>query len=442
MQLVSRLGQRLRIWFARMDPYLVRGVARYYRKGMQLFWWYGVFLSLSSAFVDSYITLFILSLGGSRLQVGSLSSLASLFGLLLPLPGAQWAARWGKRKPVVVISFGLRYVALLAALSAPLFAAGPALVGVVIGCFALRAAFLHLGNSPWTSFVGELMPPARRGRYFSSRKMAMAIATLIFVPAAGQLIALFREPTGYQVSFFVALVCGAVGLYLFSRIPERAPVVPAKQERLNLAFWKLLRRTPTFWRFALTAMLFNFSWQFSAPYFGVYQVEVLGATARIIGWMAMIQAFMRVVGQYIWGRLVDRRGAAWTFTLCMLFIPLLPFLWLPLTSPWQLVFVLAPSGFLWAGQEVAIFNLIFDLAGEERQTEAIASYNTLQAMANIAGPLLGGQVVQLLGYRWDFVLSGIGRFAAAILFLAVLKPFDLRKFVRLRLGHRAEADST
>ena len=186
MQLVSRLGQRLRIWFARMDPYLVRGVARYYRKGMQLFWWYGVFLSLSSAFVDSYITLFILSLGGSRLQVGSLSSLASLFGLLLPLPGAQWAARWGKRKPVVVISFGLRYVALLAALSAPLFAAGPALVGVVIGCFALRAAFLHLGNSPWTSFVGELMPPARRGRYFSSRKMAMAIATLIFVPAAGQ----------------------------------------------------------------------------------------------------------------------------------------------------------------------------------------------------------------------------------------------------------------
>ena len=79
----------------RADPYVIRGVAKSYRKGMALFWWYGVFISMSSAFVDSYVTLFILSLGATSLQVGTLSSLSSFFGMLLPLPGAQWAGRWG-----------------------------------------------------------------------------------------------------------------------------------------------------------------------------------------------------------------------------------------------------------------------------------------------------------------------------------------------------------
>jgi MFS family permease len=171
-------------------------------------------------------------------------------------------------------------------------------------------------------------------------------------------------------------------------------------------------------------MLFNFAWQLGGPYFGVYQVEVLGATARIIGWLSMTGSFMRMVGQQIWGRAVDRRGARWAFTVCLLFIPLLPFIWLPLTRPWQLVFVTVPSGFLWAGREIANFNLLLDLSDEEEKTQAIASYNTLLAVANIAGPLVGGQVVRWLGYHWTFALSGFGRFVAAMFFVALLKPFN------------------
>ena len=93
---LKRVGGRLRrparAW-SRVDPYVIRGVASHFRTGMVLFWWYGVFISVSSAFVDSYVTLFLLALGATRLQVGALSSLASFFGLLMPLPGARWAAR-------------------------------------------------------------------------------------------------------------------------------------------------------------------------------------------------------------------------------------------------------------------------------------------------------------------------------------------------------------
>jgi MFS family permease len=418
-----------RIW-VRADPYAIRGVAKAYRQGMRLFWWYGVFISMSSAFVDSFVTLYILALGATRVQVGMLASLASFFGMLMPLPGAQWAAHWGRRQPVVVISYGLRYVALLGALLLPQFGAGPAVVVAVIGLFALRAAFLHLGNSPWTSFAGDIVPTERRGRFFSSRKTVMALASLIFVPLAGQFIGLWREPVGYQVAFGIAVVLGLFSLALFARIPERRHGAREVEHRFNLAFWRVLKQNPVFWRFTLIAMVFHFAWHMSTPYFGVYQVEVLGATAGIIGWLSMASSFMRMVGQQVWGRATDRRGSQWAFMVCLLFIPFLPFIWLPLTSAWQLIFVVVPSGFLWAGYEIANFNLLLELTDKEQPTEAIAGYHTLLAMANIVGPLVGGQLVQTMGYRWTFALSGGGRLVAAILFLMLLRPFDLSRLTQ------------
>jgi MFS family permease len=428
--LIVKIKDLLQGMWLRGDPYAIRGVARMYREGMRLFWWYGVFLSMSSAFVDSFVTLYVLSLGATRVQVGMLASLASFFGLLMPIPGAQWAAHWGRRKPVVVISYGLRYVALLGALLIPHFGAGPAVVLLVIGLFALRGAFLHLGNSPWTSFAGDIVPADRRGRFFSSRKTVMALASLIFVPLAGQFIGLFREPVGYQVAFGIAVVWGLVALGLFARIPEQRHGKGEPEHKFNLAFWEVLKRDPVFWRFTLIAMVFHFAWHMSTPYFGVYEVEVLGATARIIGWLSMASSFARMVGQQVWGRATDRRGSQWAFMACMLFIPFLPLIWLPLTSAWQLIFVTVPSGFLWAGYEIANFNLLLELADKERPTEAIASYHTLLAMANILGPLVGGQLVQLMGYRWTFALSGAGRMVATVMFLMLLKPFDLSHLTR------------
>jgi MFS family permease len=425
------MTKRLRLWWTRLDPYVTRGVAKRYREGMKYFWWYGVFLAMSDAFVGSYITLFIFALGGTSLQVGTLASLASFFGMLMPIPGAQWAARWGRRKPVVLISFSLRHVALLAALLVPLLTRDPAAVLIVIGLFALRAAFLHLGNSPWTTFAGEIIPSEKRGRYFSSRKTVMALSSLIFVPLAGQLIGFLEDPVGYQISFGLAVVFAALALTLYGRIPEQKTLSSARTGsggRGLRDLWQALRRNSVFWRFTLISMFFNFVWQLGGPYFGTYQIEVLGATSEIIGWLAMASALMRMVGQQLWGRAVDRRGARWAFTLCLIFIPFLPFIWLPLTAPWQVVFVYIPSGFLWAGRAVANFNLLLELAGEEQQTEVIASYSTLLALANILGPLVGGWIVTSYGYHLVFVLSGIGRMVAAVMFIMLLKPFDLKRF--------------
>lgn len=419
----SQFSEHLERWQHNLDPYATRGVRPQYRKGMQVFWWYGFLISTASAFVDNYVTLYALALGATNLQIGTLTSAAHTLEMLAPIPGAQWAAKWGRRRPVVIISFGLARVALLCALLVPLFLGGQAAVTVAIIFFALRAGLASLGNPAWTAFAGAIVPPERRGRYFSSRKMVMAIASMLFVPLAGQIIEWFAVPVGYQVVFGLSIILSAVALSIYARIPETPTEVSAKKGDSVREFLRALTGSREFLLFALTAIVWNFAWQFGGPYFSVYQVNVLQTTPRIMGLLATASAIARVVGQPFWGRVVDRHGSRWTRTVCMLIIPVLPFLWLPMTRPWHAVFVTIPSAFLWAGYELANFNLLLELPEEKHQTQAIAAYTTIIGLANIAGPLVGGQVLESLGYAWNFSISGFGRLVGAFLFIWALKPF-------------------
>ncbi|MGC9393617.1 MAG: MFS transporter [Anaerolineae bacterium] len=420
---LSELAKRLRLWRYNLDLYAIRGVKSQYRKGMRIFWWYGFLISTASAFVNSYVTLYALALGASSLQIGTLASTARMLEMLAPIPGAQWATRRGRRKPVVVIAYGLARVALLGALLVPIFLKGQAAISVIIVFFALRAGLASLGTPAWTALAGAITPPERRGRYFSSRKMVMAFASMLFVPLAGQIIEWFAVPVGYQVVFTISIIISAIALFIYARIPETPTEVSTKKGEGVREFLNALTSNREFLLFALTVMVWNFAWQFGGPYFSVYQVNVLQTTPRVMGLLATASALVRVMSQFFWGRVVDRRGARWTRAVCTLMIPVLPFLWLPMTKPWHAIFVNVPSAFLWAGYQLSNFNLLLELPEARKQTQGIAAYTTLIGLANIAGPLAGGQVLDRLGYAWNFSISGFGRLIGALLFILALKPF-------------------
>ncbi|MBN1877837.1 MAG: MFS transporter [Anaerolineae bacterium] len=425
---ISQIADTVRYRSRSADIFVTRGAPAKYIKGMRTFWIYGILIAISDAFVSSYVSLYVLALGATGLQVGLLSSLSSLMAMLSPIPGAQWAARWGKRKPVVVIAFSLQRLMLLGALSVPFFLPDAATVPVVMGLMALWSGMLNLGLPAWSSLSGDLVPIDRRGRYFSSRKTVMALCSLLFVPLAGQVIEWAGEPQGYQIAFSIAILMAAIALTYYATIPEPAMGDARKQVKDRATFWRVLVENPTFLRFTLFSMVFNFAWQIGGPYFGVYQVQVLGATPKIVGILSMASALTRMIGQQVWGRVIDKQGSRWTLIVCLLIIPVLPFFWFPMTNAWHVLFVTIPSGFLWAGHELANFNLQLELSTSKSRTQAIASYTTLIGLANILGPLVGGQIIEMLSYKWDFAISGIGRLIGALLLLMLLKPFKQKTF--------------
>ncbi len=50
------------------------------------------------------------------------------------------------------------------------------------------------------------------------------------------------------------------------------------------------------------------------------------------------------------------------------------------------------------------------------------------------GPLVGGWVIDQVGYLWDFSLSGAMRLVGGLLFLWLLKPFGSRASERASEG--------
>ena len=423
MRRLQKVFADVRHWWNHTDVYVTRDVAPDYRQGMRVFWWYGVLIAWAAAFVDSYVTLYILALGATKLQIGSLASISSFLAMLAPIIGAQWTAELGKRKPVFMVSLSLQFFMLLLAVLAPFVISGPALVTVLIGLMALRSGVGGIGGPAWTSLAGDIVPLERRGRYFSSRKTVMSITTMLSVPLAGQLIDRAGAPGGYQLAFGIAVGVAAAAVLLYGRIPEPESAEGRHHEKVWTAFRQALLNNPTFLRFTLIAVFWNLSVQLTGPHLSVFQIENLRSTPGIIGALGTISALTDVIGRQVFGRLIDRRGARWAFSLCAVLIPFLPFMWIPFTRPWHVIFVTIPSGFLWAGFDLSNFNLQLELSEVKHRTQAIAGYTSLISVASIIGPLLGAQVIEELSYDWNFALSGLGRFVAAGFFILLLRPF-------------------
>src|SRR5207244_6291759 len=61
----------------------------------------------------------------------------------------------------------------------------PVKQGIFLGCTLASSALGVAGNNAWTSWMGDLVPGALRGRYFGRRNGICALAATAFALAAG-----------------------------------------------------------------------------------------------------------------------------------------------------------------------------------------------------------------------------------------------------------------
>jgi MFS family permease len=329
----------------------------------------------------------------------------------------------GQRKRVVVLTGGgiARLLLLLIAL-VPLFIQGTAAIYAFIALVALRAFFSQLGYPAWSSMLADLVPAGIRGRYFSARNIGLAVAALIAAPLAGRLADQLGLPRGYQVSFFLAGLIGFGATAIFARIPE-PPMPPASQGASTKpeGIRSILHTHPRFAGFTVVAFLWNLSLMIAGPFFSVYLVKDLGASPTQIGLLAAIFSATNIVGQRVWGRLNDRRGAAWVMRLTGFLIPAVPLLWSIAPNPWYLLAVEGLSGFVWAGYSLASFNLLLSLAPAAQRARYTAIYQVSVFTSAFIGPLLGGACAAALGIRPLFWISAAGRTIASTLFLFTVR---------------------
>ncbi|HVO68896.1 MAG TPA: MFS transporter [Aggregatilineaceae bacterium] len=390
--------------------------------GLRSFWLDGLFSSLASGFTDPYYTLYMLSLRANNAQIGLVNTLTQLAGAAFAMPGAAIADRTGRYKRMALLAGLVSRLMWLVMLIVPWLLSGDAAVWTVLVAWVAIAGMGALGNAAWTALSAELVPARLRGGYFASRNIIMQLAQLLAIPVAGQLVNAIGEPGGYQVNFGLAFVAGTVSLYFYNRLPEHPP--GPQTDRLRTR--EVLRRItqmPTFIRFVVAHAILMLGVMIGGPFINVYMAEKAGFSVGTIGLVTTVGVLAGLVGMRLMGRVHDRFGIIRTMQFG-LGVPLIPVAWLWVHHPWQGYLVSSLSSLTWAGYNLGAFNLLLASTPDEHRPRYIAIYTTIVSMVGAIGPLMGGGLLDAVGFSPVFSLSCIVRALGLILFFALVREPD------------------
>ena len=399
--------------------------------GLRYFYFDGLFASFSDNLVAGFLELFLLSYGASNELIGLNASIANLCGALVIVPGAMAISRVRSRKRLIVITGGgIGRIGLAAISFVPLLAGDSRLAIVcLLSLNALRTAMANFCNPAWTSLVADLVPQSARARYFGKRNVAIIASSIVAAPIAGRIVkslsGIDRFPQlGFQAIFFLSFAVGMLSTASFSRIPD-ASVSEASSSKPKGFPMRAILADKRFAGLALSAFVWNMALQVSVPFFNVYLVSRARASRcdgrrphrRVLGHDDAGPARLRQDYQQEGRQCSDPDWGSF---------PILPLSWILITAPVQVVFINIASGVLWAGYNLASFNILLKLTPDDHRPEATAIYQTLVMASSVIGPLVGGALADSVGYKTVFAVSGIGRFLGTLLFAAlVLRPGPL-----------------
>jgi MFS family permease len=390
-------------------------------RGMRAFWWDGFWANIPETILINYLGLYIIAFGGGTSQVGLMAALSSLFAALAFFPGARLVETYGHRKRVVLVTGGgLARIALFGLVLVPFFADDDTAVWIVIALVSIRGFAGYFAVPAWTSLLADLVPLDIRGRFFASRNFGMSLAALATAPVAGLILDRYSGLGGWQIVWLIAFGAGAASTWCYARIPDPAPhadVVARERASDQRGVIADILSDRNFVMYLAGTAAWNVGLQASGPFFNVYLAENLHASGFMIGFLSALMSVTGLAGLLYFGRMMDIRGTKWLMVVTGLLIPLLPIAWLFVGEPWHVVFINAPGGILWAGYQLAMLNMVMIMAPVEKRARYAAAFQTVAFAGAFAGPLLGGQIIAVMGYKALFAFSGVGRMAGTLIIL-------------------------
>jgi len=396
-----------------------RAVSLNVQFNLRWFFFDGVLSAGQDGIVLTYLSLYLLALGASTGQIGLMSALTSLGATLMLLPGAMLAERFGKRKLIVLLCGGgtTRIMILLMAVT-PFILHGQVAIFFVIGFKVIADGFANMSLPAWTSLAGDIVPLARRGRYFGSKNLYMVVSGVAATLLLGNLITQNGTVTGYQIAFGVAFLIGGVATFSYSHIREPAiSSIVAKPQAYSLSsLVQTLKDDRNFLNYAIFGMVWNLSIGVAGPFFGVYIIEGLKGNANDVGLLSIAGSLAGLPAMSFFGHLSDRWGPRKVMLMTGCLIPIIPFAWVFARLPIHGILINIPAGLVWAGFNLAAFNFLLSLAPPVKRARYTALYQISVALSAAAGAAIGGLVINHFGYIPIFVISGVGRILGIFLF--------------------------
>jgi MFS family permease len=378
---------------------------------------------------ETYLSAFAIFLKASTPQIGLLASVPPMLASLVQLLSAWIGRVTGRRKAIILVGASIQAFAWIPILWLPLFVPEHA-VPLLIMSVVLYHGGAHLTTPQWSSLLGDIVPPRKRGRFFAQRTRLITAMTFASLMAGGLILHYFTERGvtvyGFVVLFSVAIVARFLSVYQLSRMHDPSGHVAALEFPIGRDSWERLRHSNAV-RFSLFFALMQFSVAIASPFFTVYMLRDLQFSYLAFTVNTGTAIFAQFLTLSQWGRISDVFGNRRILVVTGLFIPLMPLLWIFSSNVWYLIAIQALSGFSWAGFSLSASNFIYDLITPNRRATYLAVHNVLASIGIFSGAVLGGYLgtimpteLTLFGNRFSWLSPLFGVFVVSTLVRAAV----------------------
>jgi MFS family permease len=257
-------------------------------------------MDASSELVHSLLPLFMATtLGAGMLTIGLVEGIAEATAALAKVGSGALSDRWRRRKPLVVLGYGL------AALSKPAFPLAGSMAQVLAARFVDRLG-KGIRGAPRDALVADLVPPTQRGAAYGLRQALDAVGAVLGPLAAMVLMSWWASDVRAVLWFAVAPAALAVAL-LVAGVREPAEAAASSRGPVTPSLRDAMAMPRAFWAVVGLGVVFTLA-RFSEAFLVLRADDVGLPPARVPLVMAAMSATF-AAGAFPAGRAADRLGA-------------------------------------------------------------------------------------------------------------------------------------
>lgn len=387
------------------------------RRALRLGYINGTLWSIGNGLTTSTLIIyFAIDLGATGLTLSLLLALPAVVGLLR-LFAPPLIHSLGGVKPVCLSMSLVSYVLLLG-LPALVFFEGATALTLLVVLLCGHQLLEYLGTVALWAWLGELVPPRIRGRYFSRRQMWQLAALIPTLLASGLFSDAWRSHyqetnpdrllLGYAVPHGVGAICLLASLVPLVMMP---PVAVARRVAAGVDWSGLLAplRERPFQRLVLFGCWLSFfNGIIQAPQ-GIYPKAVLGLGVLALHLMRSGMRFGQIGVSWWAGPFSDRFGNRPTMLLSQALVATAPLFFLLATpeQPWWIIGAWAAWSF-YAALNVCLPNLMLRLSTSGDYSPYVAVYFATTGLSYAVSTVIGGWLFDVLARHEPFALGPFG----------------------------------
>ena len=371
-------------------------------------------LSVSFIFGTTILSLYASYLTDSAVLIGLIPAIQNVGYFLPQLLMAQYCEQLVRKKPFVVkVSVMERLPYLFIALGIFLWADAPHWVAYAILAVGMAVATGSggLGGPAWNAMLAKVISPSRRGRLFG---LSSALGGLLGVGGAAisrQVLADNAYPISFGICFMLAFGSHVLS-WICLTLNREPPLAPTKAPISMGAYWRrlprVLRENTNFARYLVGRSLLTLGYM-GTTFYIIYARQRFQVDDSFAANLTMAALISQTLSTPLLGWLADHWGHKLLTELTTVIGLLGVLLIVVAPGPTWLYGVFMLVNAAGAGLMIASMSIVMEFSSPEEVPTFSALANTILALPVLVAPLLGGWLVQGLGYG--------ALFGAAIVFL-------------------------